>query len=87
MYAPSFSFWNRVDVNTPITSKGLALASTCLYVIAYSNHATKGISLLSVSERVHTWSGGTGVGLNYAPAFPVSTVCSEARVFWAPWGG
>ena len=36
MYAFCFSFWNRVDVNSPMTTRGLALVpqdSTCLYLV------------------------------------------------------
>ena len=71
-------FW--VDINSEFLIKGLALAasdSACLYVVVsptcpWFNDATKGISLLAVSESVRAWPGGTGaykLGLNYAPGF------------------
>ena len=76
---PRFAF--RVGflfINSPII--GLALAasdSACIYVVVtptcpYFSDATKGISLLAVSESVRAWPGGTGaykLGLNYAPGF------------------
>ena len=69
VYAVSLSSWNLIDdVNSPMTSKGLALAvldSTSLYVVfsptfPYFNDATKGILLLAISESVRAWLRRTG---------------------------
>jgi branched-chain amino acid aminotransferase len=65
-------------VLTRFTALGVAASdSACLYVVVsptgpYFRGASKGISLLAVSDIARTWPGGTGgykFGLNYSPGF------------------